>query len=381
MADFENVPDENTKNGFTSIEDSEENQDITGDDEGDHSPTHREVYYSGNTYDGGNSSGSSSADGKASHTGQGRQSKPSKKGLHSTHTKKKGLKCTLARKKATKRKVSTPTHSGKRKKQRRESSSSQSSSSCSDSSSDSSSSSEEEDETWKMTKSEDINSWKLPKKLARPFSKNLKEHYTDAELRDNILQDRPLPKNIPPTPCLDSTMETYLGEAKVPFVAVNDKSLARISAKTRDITGPLSRVWETCHKRHVNKVKSKFIKKKLDQSMVLITQAVSTVTFHRRRTILTSIARNKERAQRWLKEKYTRQLKETTSDPFGIEFHKAVQKDARSVELSTIRYLQMQAKQKTTPFFSTGLHIQRKTIEQHCGAHKSCIYLSRRMKK
>ena len=201
-----------------------------------------------------------------------------------------------------------------------------------------------------MTKSEDMNSWKLPKRLAKSFNKHLSEHYTDTDLKDNILEDFPPPKNIPPTPCLDSTMETYLGEAKAPFVAVNDKSLARISSEIRDITRPLSRVWDSCHKGKYNKLKSKFVKEKIDQSMVLISQAVSAVTFHRRRSVLTSLAKNKERAQRWLKEKYNKPLKETTPDLFGTEFLKAVQKDARSVDLSTIRYLQMQSKQKFTPF-------------------------------
>ncbi len=55
-------------------------------------------------------------------------------------------------------------------------------------------------------------------------------------------------------------------------------------------------------------------------------------------------------AQRLLKEKYNKPLKEATPDLFGTEFLKAVQKDARSVDLSTIRYLQMQSKQKFTPF-------------------------------
>ena len=147
-----------------------------------------------------------------------------------------------------------------------------------------------------MTKSEDRNSWKLPKKLAKSFSQSMKEHYTDIDLRDNILEGSPPPKNIPSTPCLDSTMETYLGEAKAPFTAVNDKALARISSKIRDVTGPLGRLWKTCHKGQVNKRKQKFIKKKLDQSMVLLAQAVSAIIFHRRRAILTSISRNKERA-------------------------------------------------------------------------------------
>ena len=93
-----------------------------------------------------------------------------------------------------------------------------------------------------MTKSGEENSWKLPKDLAKSFSRNLREHYTEAEIRENILEDFPVPKNIDSTPQLDSLMETYLGETKNVYATRNDQSLARISTKIRDATGPLSQV-------------------------------------------------------------------------------------------------------------------------------------------
>ena len=93
---------------------------------------------------------------------------------------------------------------------------------------------EQEDQ---MTRSEDVNAWKLPKKLAKTFMKNLGEHFTDEEIKTNILEDYPVAKNIPQVPSLDSTMETYLGSAKANYATVNDRSLFRILSKVRDIYG------------------------------------------------------------------------------------------------------------------------------------------------
>ena len=78
---------------------------------------------------------------------------------------------------ARKRKAKMPMKGGMNKEQRRSfsstsSSSESSSSSHSDSSDIDSSSPEEESSTWLITKSEDLNAWKLPKKLAKTFTKS-----------------------------------------------------------------------------------------------------------------------------------------------------------------------------------------------------------------
>ena len=272
------------------------------------------------------------------------------KGPHGAQ-KRKGPHGTLSR---TKRKAKMPAKSGRNKKRRRSfsstaSSSESSSSSHSDSSDTDSSSTGEENNTWQMTKSEDLNAWKLPKKLAKTFAKNLNEHFTDEDINANILEENTVAKNIPQIPQLDSIMETYLGNNKMGYVAVNDKALSKITSKIRNITGPLSRVWKLCHKKK-STLRTKSIRKRMDQSMILISQAMQALTFHRRRTVLASLARDKDRAQRWLKEKYRKHLQTSKPELFGSNFMKAVQHDAKSVELNTMQYLQNQSKRPKQPF-------------------------------
>lgn len=267
MAAHETTLNKKAKNGFTK---AIENANNSPDQQENDSEHHQEDILTDNEVDEEPSagfSGDNSVDEKATDSDHG-----------SDHTyqrpikpKKKGLKRSYSCSKAKKRKANTPPSSRKPKKRKKHfSSSSDSSTSSSDSSStdselsSSSAENKKSSNTWKMTKAEDLNSWKLPRKLAKSFTGNLQEHYADAELKDNILEDCPVSKNIPPTPHLNSTTETYLGEAKATFAIANDISLARVSGKIRDITGPLSRVWDMCHKGTMNKMKSKMVKEKLD---------------------------------------------------------------------------------------------------------------------
>ena len=129
-----------------------------------------------------------------------------------------------------------------------------------------------------MTQANNLNSWKLPKPLSNTFSRDLKEHYTEEELRQNILEDCPVPKNIPQVPHVDNIMETYLSETKHGYAATNDKCLARIASKIRDIAGPLSQVWKMAHLKKTGNIRTTAVRSKLDQTMTLLAQAFSAVT-------------------------------------------------------------------------------------------------------
>ncbi len=74
--------------------------------------------------------------------------------------------------------------------------------------------------------------------------------------------------------------------------------------------------------------------------MTLLFQAILAVTFHRRRAVLTSLSRSREQAHRWVKDKYKDQLQVASGNLFGDKFIKQIQKDARSVELTSLQYQQ-----------------------------------------
>eukprot|EP00794_Sanderia_malayensis_P004489 gene4489-5084_t len=250
MAASENAAAENTKNiGSTSEELNNGTQSTNNEFENDYNYS-EEQDNEGNSEDGEDSPGYSSLHEAEEETAQTDQTKVISKRVKGPHgtRKQKGPHGTLSHKKG---KAKMPAKGGRNKKRKQpfsptsSSSSESSSSSHSDSSGTDSSSTEEEHSTWQMTKSEDQNAWKLPKKLAKTFAKNLNEHFTDEDTNINILKENTVAKNIPETPQLDSIMETYLSNNKTGYVAVNDKALSKI----RNIPGPLSRVWKLVTKR------------------------------------------------------------------------------------------------------------------------------------
>ncbi len=93
--------------------------------------------------------------------------------------------------KKSKKKAKMPPLKRKSKRRRKDYSSSSASSSSeytsSISSSDSESSKEESTELWHMTKASKVNAWCLPKTLSKSFSQELQQHYTEEEIRNDIL--------------------------------------------------------------------------------------------------------------------------------------------------------------------------------------------------
>ena len=112
----------------------------------------------------------------------------------------------------------------------------------------------------------------VAKEIGKNLQQNLGEHFTNEEIKTSILENYLVAKNIPQVPSLDSTMETYLGSAKASYATVNDRSLFRILSKVRDITGPLVHLYKLCHRTKQSTMKTKFIRKKLDQTMTKLCQ-------------------------------------------------------------------------------------------------------------
>ncbi len=119
-----------------------------------------------------------------------------------------------------------------------------------------------------------------------------------------------------------------------------------IASKIRHVLGPLSRVWKMAHQKKTRGIRTTAVRSKLGQTMTLLRQAFSAVSLHQRRAVLISLNGNWERAHRWTKEKYKKPLTAGTASVFGDSFMKAVQRDAKAVELNTLPYLQNSLKKQ-----------------------------------
>jgi len=128
--------------------------------------------------------------------------------------------------------------------------------------------------------------WELPKLLAEYANSSCRKYATDKDLSESFLNQLPVPQNIEPTLKLDMKGGIFR----------NCEGQITVShcQQTRDILTPLSKVWELVEDarradgNHEFDVEETALR--LQQSVTLVGQAINATNFHRRKTVLSSLA-------------------------------------------------------------------------------------------
>ena len=90
---------------------------------------------------------------------------------------------------------------------------------------------------------EEKHEYNLPKKLLKYADHYLKKFIRDEELKDSILTENPVPKNFMKVPSLDVFILDTMKEERRNHELIMDLDLEKVQGKTRDVFGPLARVW------------------------------------------------------------------------------------------------------------------------------------------
>ena len=94
---------------------------------------------------------------------------------------------------------------------------------------------------------EEKDEYNLPKKLLKYADHYLKKFIPDKELEDSILTENSLPKNFMKVLSLDVFIRDTVTEERRNHELTMDSVLEKVQGKTRDVFGPLSRVWSYLH--------------------------------------------------------------------------------------------------------------------------------------
>ena len=94
---------------------------------------------------------------------------------------------------------------------------------------------------------EEKDEYNLPKKLLKYADHYLKKFIPDKELEDSILTENSLPKNFMKVLSLDVFIRGTVTEERRNHELTMDSVLEKVQGKTRDVFGPLSRVWSYLH--------------------------------------------------------------------------------------------------------------------------------------
>ena len=134
----------------------------------------------------------------------------------------------------------------------------------------------------------------LPKKLLKYADHYLKKFIPDKELKDSILTENPVPKNFMKVPSLDVFIRDTMKEERRNHELTLDSILENVQDKTRDVLGPLSRVWaylQEVTSDHEDEdgsiqVDLDLLLTHIQKTILILTQALNTMTYHRRFIIM-----------------------------------------------------------------------------------------------
>jgi len=96
-----------------------------------------------------------------------------------------------------------------------------------------------------VNRQENPSSWSLEQELADFVNKNITNSYTDSQMSKSVLEQES--ENLRKTLRVGLHYGDFLREKDtlVTKMVINkDKSLSRIAGKIRDITGPLTKIWQ-----------------------------------------------------------------------------------------------------------------------------------------
>ena len=166
--------------------------------------------------------------------------------------------------------------------------------------------------------SEDI--WKLPGELAKNFNDRCSNHMKESELEQFL--DVPPPSNINQSVTLDPYMKPLL--EKRGKVQSKDHELCKIHEKLFLIMGPLGKVWAEVQKffddTDEEDIDPETCVSNLNSAIVLLAQAINSLAYERRLSVLTTISDHKS-AKSQLKDN-AKAIMEESKHLFGEAFRK-----------------------------------------------------------
>ena len=137
----------------------------------------------------------------------------------------------------------------------------------------------------------------MPKDMANHIIENTLKRLKPKDIKEQILDFNPVPSNIPEPPKLDNTIKNCLTTRHKQIALTRDDNLKNVQKMVRDSLGPLSRVWALVESKKDDKQLKKIIDieqvgMSLVQTNLLLGQTQQTLSYNRRRNVLSELSSN-----------------------------------------------------------------------------------------
>ena len=191
--------------------------------------------------------------------------------------------------------------------------------------------------------------------MAKYANEHFECYIKEADLKAAILQLSPVPDNIDPVRKLDEFIKDILKEKRHQRELDMDNVLEKIQNRTRNVLGPLSRIWAlvdeaSSSKKHKVELSLSEIKTYLEQSVVLLGNSSSTVSYYRRYAMLLSITGSPQKAKEMLRNE-GELLQKHDRNLFGKKFQSHISQVSKSKK-EALDALAVKKKTSKPPFRS-----------------------------
>ena len=184
--------------------------------------------------------------------------------------------------------------------------------------------SNEKIERFHIVSQEDVNKYDLDAERADYANDYVKKFVPDKELKELILHHNPVPNNILDVHRLDSFMKEILKEKRKRTELSMESVLEKLQAKTREVYGPLARVWS--YLEDLNESRDTSVEVDINSLLdctqktvlLLLSQAINSILYQRRFNTLSAILPYSESKQ-IIREKAD--IMGRNGDLFGKEFN------------------------------------------------------------
>ena len=181
----------------------------------------------------------------------------------------------------------------------------------------------------------------------------MQKFFQDKNLKGCILNENPVPTNIPKPRKLDEYYKELLEENRAKTELTLDGTLEKIQSKTLNIMGPLSKLWfrfEEALAQENNMVQLNLneLIQYLEQSVMLVGQAINVITFNRRLNVLSAV-HHMQKAKNIIKDQ-AELLEKPSVDLFGRVFRDHMKETAKVKKECKEIYRRERPDQNRRPF-------------------------------
>ena len=163
----------------------------------------------------------------------------------------------------------------------------------------------------------------------------------EKQLTEDIKSDLPVPDNIRDVPKMDDFLSSMIAAANKNYVLEMNKDLERIQNKVRDITGPISYLWEKIERFRTGESNEAIDIEEsaltMQEAMMLVGQASNAVTYQRRLEVLKGFTDVK--TAKGMLGKHAEKLATEPTELFGKDFKSVLKTTSTSFGIlqSTIK--------------------------------------------